>query len=105
MSRHMVMKQMEKMQAELIKLQEELKEKTVEATSGGGVVKAVANGNQELVGLEIDPDAIDKDDAEILQDMIVAAVNEALRKAKEMNEEAMAKLYRGFKIPGMPNMF
>lgn len=105
MNRHMVMKQMEKMQAELIKLQEELKEKTVEATSGGGVVKAVANGNQELVGLEIDPDAIDKDDAEILQDMIVAAVNEALRKAKEMNEEAMAKLYRGFKIAGMPNMF
>ncbi|MFA6693784.1 MAG: YbaB/EbfC family nucleoid-associated protein, partial [Bacillota bacterium] len=73
MNRHMVMKQIEKMQAEVVKLQEELGEKTVEASSGGGVVKAVANGKQELVSLEIDPEVIDKEDSEMLQDMIIAA--------------------------------
>jgi len=104
-NRHMVMKQIEKMQAEVVKLQEELGEKTVEASSGGGVVKAVANGKQELVSLEIDPEVIDKEDSEMLQDMIIAAVNEAMRQAKVMSEEAMAKLYSGLKIPGMPNMF
>lgn len=104
-NRHMVMKQIEKMQAEVVKLQEQLGEKTIEATSGGGAVKAVANGKQELVSLSIDPEVIDKDDADMLQDMVIAAVNEAMRQAKEMSEEAMAKLYGGFKIPGMPNMF
>lgn len=105
MNRHMVMKQIEKMQAEVIKLQEQLGEKTIEASAGGGAVKAVANGKQELVGLTIDPEVIDQDDVEILQDMIVAAVNEAMRQAKEMSEEAMAKIYGGMKIPGMPNFF
>lgn len=105
MNRHMVMKQIEKMQAEVVKLHEELGEKTIEASAGGGTVKALVNGKQELVSLTIDPAAIDKDDAEILQDMIIAAVNQAMKQAKEMSEEAMAKLYGGFKIPGMPNLF
>jgi len=105
LNRHMVMKQIEKMQAEMVKLQEELGEKTIESSAGGGAVKAIVNGKQELVSLTIDPEAIDKDDAEILQDMIVAAVNQGMKQAKELNEEAMAKLYGGFKIPGMPNLF
>jgi DNA-binding YbaB/EbfC family protein len=105
MNRQMVMKQIEKMQAEVIKLQEELAQRTIETTSGGGAVKAVVNGKQEVVALEIDPEVIDKEDAEMMQDLIIAAINEAMRQAKEMNEEEMAKLYGGFKIPGMPSFF
>lgn len=102
-NRHMVMKQIEKMQADMIKLQEELAEKTLETTAGGGAVKVVVNGKQELVGVTIDPEVVDKDDVEMLQDLIIAAVNEGLRQSKEMSEEAMAQITK--KIPGMPNFF
>jgi hypothetical protein len=103
MNRHMVMKQIEKMQADMIKLQEELAEKTLETTAGGGAVKVVVNGKQEIVGVTIDPEVVDKDDVEMLQDLIIAAVNEGLRQSKEMSEEAMAQITK--KIPGMPNFF
>lgn len=102
-NRHMVMKQIEKMQADMIKLQEELAEKTLETTAGGGAVKVVVNGKQEIVGVTIDPEVVDKDDVEMLQDLIIAAVNEGLRQSKEMSEEAMAQITK--KIPGMPNFF
>jgi DNA-binding YbaB/EbfC family protein len=102
-NRHMVMKQIEKMQADMIKLQEELAEKTLETTAGGGAVKVVVNGKQELVGVTIDPEVVDKDDVEMLQDLIIAAVNEGLRQSKEMSEDAMAQITK--KIPGMPNFF
>lgn len=102
-NRHMVMKQIEKMQADMIKLQEELAEKTLETTAGGGAVKVVVNGKQEIVGVTIDPEVVDKDDVEMLQDLIIAAVNEGLRQSKEMSEDAMAQITK--KIPGMPNFF
>jgi len=102
-NRHMVMKQIEKMQADMIKLQEELAEKTLETTAGGGAVKVVVNGKQEIVGVTIDPEVVDRDDVEMLQDLIIAAVNEGLRQSKEMSEEAMAQITK--KIPGMPNFF
>ncbi|TLM98866.1 YbaB/EbfC family nucleoid-associated protein, partial [bacterium] len=79
-----MMKQVQKMQADMAKMQEELAAKTVEAASGGGMVKVVANGKNEIVSIEIKPDAVDPEDVEMLQDMVLAAVNEALRTAQEM---------------------
>lgn len=96
-----MMKQVQKMQAEIQKLQAELCEKTVEATSGGGVVRVVANGKKELVDIVINPDAVDPDDVEMLQDLILAAANEALKQAEEMVAAEMAKITGGIKIPGM----
>ncbi|NPV43737.1 Nucleoid-associated protein [Koleobacter methoxysyntrophicus] len=96
-----MMKQVQKMQAEIQKLQAELGEKTVEATSGGGVVRVVANGKKELVDIVINPDAVDPDDVEMLQDLILAAANEALKQAEEMVAAEMAKITGGIKIPGM----
>lgn len=98
-------KQLQKMQKELqdrmAKVQEELKTKTVDATAGGGIVTATANGNQELVGLKIKPEAIDEDDVEMLEDLIVAAVNLALEKSKELNQDEISKLTGGMRIPGL----
>ncbi|MDW7675004.1 MAG: YbaB/EbfC family nucleoid-associated protein [Bacillota bacterium] len=96
-----MMKQVQKMQADMAKMQEELANKTVEATAGGGVVKVVANGKQEVVSIEISPDAVDPDDVEMLQDMVLAAVNESLRKAQEMAASEMNKITGGLKIPGL----
>ena len=76
-----MMKQVQKMQADMAKLQEELEEKTVEATAGGGAVKVVANGKNEILEIEIDPDILDPEDVEMVQDIIMAACNEALRNA------------------------
>ena len=96
-----MMKQVQKMQADMAKLQEELKEKTVEATSGGGVIKVVANGQHEIISISISPEVIDSDEAELLEDLVTAAVNEALRKAQETVAEEMAKITGGMKLPGI----
>lgn len=96
-----MMKQVQKMQKQMKKLQQELEEKTVEATAGGGAVKAVANGKKELVELQIDPDAVDPDDVEMLQDLVMAAVNEAIRKAEEMVQSELVKITGGLNLPGL----
>ena len=90
-----MIKQAQKMQADMLKMQAELEEKTYDASSGGGVVKAVVNGKHEIMSLEIDPDAVDPQDVEMLQDMIVAAVNEALRKADAAASDSMSKMTGG----------
>jgi DNA-binding YbaB/EbfC family protein len=92
-----LMKQAQKMQKEMEKAQQELAEKEVEAVVGGGAVKAVANGSKEITKLVIDPDVVDADDVEMLQDLVLAAVNEALTKAEEMSQEALGKITGGLK--------
>lgn len=98
-------KQLQKMQKDLQdrmgKIQEELKTKTVDASSGGGMVTATVNGNQELVGVKIKKEAIDEDDLEMLEDLVVAAVNLALEKSKELNQDEFSKLTGGLHIPGL----
>ena len=96
-----MMKQVQKMQQEMLKMQEELANRTVESTAGGGVVKVVASGKNEIVSIEIKPEAVDPEDVEMLQDLVLAAVNEALKKAQEMINGEMARLTGGLKIPGM----
>ena len=100
-----LMKQAQQLQAKMAKMQEELSEKTVEASAGGGMVVAVANGKQELVSIQIEQEVIDPDDAEMLQDLVMAAVNDALNRAKDMMNEEMGKLTQGMNIPGMPGLF
>jgi len=96
-----IMKQAQKLQSKMLKLQEEMAEKTVETASGGGMVKIVANGKQQIVSIEIEKEVIDPDDAEMLQDLIIAAVNDALTQSQEMVSEEMSKLTGGMKIPGL----
>jgi hypothetical protein len=96
-----MMKQAQKMQVEMARVQQELENKEVEATSGGGVVRVVVSGKLELKQLEIDQDAIDPEDKEILEDMILGAVNEGLRKAQEMAASEMQKVTGGLNLPGM----
>jgi len=93
-----MVKQAQKMQADLMKMQTEMEEKTYSSTSGGGVVKAIVNGKHELLELVIEPDAVDPDDVEMLQDLIVAAVNEAMRKASDDMSESMTKLTGGLNL-------
>lgn len=95
-----MMKQMQKMQAQVAKLQEEMGERTVEASAGGGVVKVTANGHQEIVSIKIDPAAVDPEDVEMLQDLILAAVNEALHQSQEMVTSEMAKITGNMRLPG-----
>ena len=95
-----LMKQAKKMQEQMVKMQQELEEKTVEASSGGGVVTVIANGKKEIMEITIKPEAVDPDDIEMLQDLILAAVNEAIRKADEMVQGEMSKLTGG--MVGMP---
>ena len=92
---------MNKMMKKAKKMQSELENETVEATAGGGVVKVVVNGKREIVDLNIDEDAVDPEDVEMLEDLTIAAVNEAMRKVDEMMEEEMGKLTGGMNIPGM----
>lgn len=99
-----MMQQIQKMQKEIEDLQEELAEQTVEATVGGGVVTVVANGKQEIVDISIAEEVVDPDDVEMLQDLIVAATNEAMRKAQDMVSEEMAKITGGLNIPGLPGL-
>lgn len=95
------MQQVKALQEKMAKIQEELGTKTVEATAGGGMVTAVVNGRQELISLKIDPQVVDPEDVEMLQDLIVAAVNDGLRKAQELATGEMSKLAGGLKIPGL----
>ncbi len=96
-----LMKQAQEMQAKLAKIQEELAKKTVEATSGGGMVRVTVNGQFTLASIKVDPAVVDPDDVEMLEDLVRAAVNEGLRRAREMASEEMSKLTGGFKIPGL----
>ena len=94
-----MLKQAQKMQQDMLKAQEELEAKEYEATAGGGVGAARVSGRKELVGVTIDPDAVDPDDVEMLQDLIVAAVNEGLRMAAEDAASQMQKLTGGLNLP------
>ncbi len=98
-----LMKQAQQMQERVKKLQEEAGGKTVEASSGGGMVTVVANGRQEIISIKIDPSVVDPSDLDMLQDLVTAAVNEALRKSQELMKEEMAKLTSGMGLP--PGMF
>jgi DNA-binding YbaB/EbfC family protein len=100
-----LMKQAQKMQAEMGKIQEESKKKTVEASAGGGMVVVVANGAQEIISIKIEKDVVNPEDIEMLQDLVTAAVNEALRRAQQMVSDDMGKLTGGMNIPDMGNMF
>jgi DNA-binding YbaB/EbfC family protein len=100
-----LMKQAQQFQTRLAKLQEELAERTVEATAGGGMVSVVANGRQEILSVRIDPEVIASDDVEMLQDLILAAVNDALTKAKTMMNEEMGRLTQGLNLPNIPGLF
>ncbi len=101
MNQMQMMKQAQKMQQDLLKMQEEMEQKTYEATAGGGVVKAEVNGQHELKNLVIDPDAVDPDDVEMLQDLVIAAVNEAMRKAAEDQAASMSRLTGGLNLGGL----
>ncbi len=94
-----MMKKVQKMQAEMGKMQEELKTRTLETTAGGGAIKVVVNGDKQLISLSIDPSAVDPEDVEMLQDMILAATNEALRQVDEMTQKEMGKLTGGMGLP------
>lgn len=96
-----IIKQAQQMQAKMMRLQEELASKTVEASAGGGMVTVVVNGKFELVSLKIEKDVVNPDDIEMLQDLVVAAVNEGIRKAQEMAQAEMAKITGGLNIPGL----
>jgi len=96
-----MMKQAQKLQAGMVKLQEELALRTVEATSGGGMIKVQANGKQQIVSIRIEKEVVDPNDVEMLQDLIIAAVNDALSKSQEMVSQEMSKLTGGINIPGL----
>ncbi|HOF05976.1 MAG TPA: YbaB/EbfC family nucleoid-associated protein [Syntrophales bacterium] len=96
-----IMKQAKKMQERMARLQEELGTKTVEVSSGGGMVSVVVNGKFEVLSLKIEKDVVNPEDVEMLQDLVMAAVNEGIRKAQEMSAAEMAKITGGLKIPGL----
>jgi DNA-binding YbaB/EbfC family protein len=96
-----MMKQAQQLQSKMLKLQEEMADKTVETTSGGGMVKVVANGRQQVLSIQIEKEVVDPDDVEMLQDLILAAINDALIKSQEMATQEMSKLTGGLNIPGM----
>ncbi|MFA6809013.1 MAG: YbaB/EbfC family nucleoid-associated protein, partial [Eubacteriales bacterium] len=96
-----MMKQAQKLQQDMLKAKEELEVRTVEASSGGGVVEAVVNGKMELVSIKIKPEAFDPGDIEMLEDLVKVAVNQGVSKAREMTEREMAKLTGGMNIPGL----
>jgi len=91
----------QQMQQEMLRIQSELETTMVEGSAGGGVVSATVTGKQELVSVTIDPSAVDPDDVDMLQDLIVAAVNDALRSSKELAEQKMAAVTGGLRLPGM----
>jgi DNA-binding YbaB/EbfC family protein len=96
-----LMKQAQALQRKMQELQAELGERTVTAQAGGGMVEAVVNGRQELVSLKIDPEVANPDDVDMLQDLVQAAINEALNRSREMVSQEMSKLTGGLQIPGM----
>ncbi|MCX5904449.1 MAG: YbaB/EbfC family nucleoid-associated protein [Proteobacteria bacterium] len=96
-----IMKQAQKMQEQLERIQEELARKTVTASAGGGMVTVIANGKQEMISIKIAPEAVDPQDIAMLEDLVTAAVNEALRSAHSLMQEEMAKITGGLRIPGI----
>jgi DNA-binding YbaB/EbfC family protein len=101
MNQAAMMKQAQKMQQDMIRMQEEMENKNYSASAGGGMVTATVNGKHQVVGMEIKPEAVDPDDVEMLQDMIIAAVNEAMRTADADAQQNMARLTGGFNLGGM----
>ena len=91
----------QRMQADMAQVEQELRDLTVEGTAGGGVVKAVVTGKQEMVSLRIDPSVVDPDDVEMLQDLIVAAIGDAMAQARKASEERLARVTGGLSIPGL----
>ncbi|SDY91351.1 hypothetical protein SAMN05660462_01209 [Proteiniborus ethanoligenes] len=96
-----MMKQVQKMQKQMAEMQKELEEREVEASAGGGAVTVKVNGKKEILAIEIDKDVVDPDDVEMLQDLIMAATNEALRNADDMVNREMQKVTGGMNIPGL----
>jgi nucleoid-associated protein EbfC len=96
-----LMKQAQQMQQKMMKLQEEIAQKTLDASVGGGMITVTVNGKSEVLRIKIEPQVVDPNDVEMLEDLIVAGVNEAVRKAQEMMAEEMSKLTGGLKIPGL----
>lgn len=101
MNQAAMIKQAQKMQQEMLRMQEEMENKTYSATAGGGMVKAEVNGKHEVVSLEINPEAVDPDDVEMLQDMVIAAINEAMRTADVDSANNMSKLTGGLNLGGL----
>lgn len=100
-SMNKMIKQAKQVQEQIVKMQEELKEREIEASSGGGAVTVKVNGKQVLTSIKIKPEAIDPDDVEMLEDLVMAAVNEGIRISQEMVSTEMAKITGGFNIPGL----
>ena len=96
-----IMKEAQKLQAQMAAMQEEIAKREVEATAGGGMVTVKANGKQELLSIKLDPEVINKDDAQMLEDLVLAACNEALRKSRDLVQQELGKLTGGLKIPGL----
>lgn len=97
-----VLKQAQEMQARLARLQEEMAEKTVEASAGGGMVTVTANGRQEILSVRIEKEVVSPEETDLLQDLVRAAVNEALARSREMMAAEMAKIAGGLNLPGLP---
>jgi hypothetical protein len=96
-----MMKQVKKMQEQMLKAQEELGNKTVEGSAGGGVVTVTVNGHKKVTNIVIKPEAVDPDDVEMLQDLVLTAVNDAIAKADELANQDLSKFTGGLKIPGL----
>jgi DNA-binding YbaB/EbfC family protein len=96
-----IMKQAQQMQQKMARMQEELQSREVEASAGGGMVTATVNGAQQLVSLKVEPSVVDPEDVEMLQDLVLAAVNEAIKKSQAMSQEEMSKITGGMNIPGL----
>ena len=96
-----MMKEAQKLQQQMAAMQEEIGKKTVEATAGGGMVTVQANGKQEILAIKIDPEVVSRDDVQMLEDLVLAACNEALRKSRELMQQELGKLTGGLKIPGL----
>jgi nucleoid-associated protein EbfC len=96
-----MMKEAQKLQEKMVAMQEEIAKRKVDATAGGGMVTVEVNGKQEILSIKIDPEVINKDDAQMLEDLVLAACNEALRKSRELVQQELGKLTGGMKIPGL----
>ncbi len=101
MNQAAMMKQVQKMQQDMLRMQEEMERKTYTATTGGGMVKAEVNGKHEIVSLQINPEAVDPDDVDMLQDMVIAAVNEAMRAAESDAASSMSQMTGGLNLGGL----
>ena len=97
-----ILKQAQKMQQRLLEIQLELKQRVVEGSAGGGMVRVAVNGEQQVLSVKVDPQAVNPEDVELLEDMVLAAVNQALEKARQMAQEEMAKVTGGLQLPGFP---